>query len=87
MVVVWSFLAIIGILWIMCKFDAGSNPSKKSKNTKKSSLEKEMDFYGLDESERELVRKGEYDPSSFEEEDLGEEDYYYDYDEDDDIDD
>jgi hypothetical protein len=54
-----------------------------SKKRKRSNLEKEMDFYGLDESEREWVRKGDYDPSAFEEEDLGEEDYYYDDTEDD----
>ena len=54
-----------------------------SKKRKRSNLEKEMDFSGLDESERKWVRKGDYDPSSFEEEDLGEEDYYYDDTEDD----
>ena len=87
MSVFWSFVTIIGILWVMCKFGAGSNSSKKEKKGSKSSLEKEMDFYELDESEREWVRKGEFDPSSFEEEDLDEEDYYYDGSEDDDIDD
>jgi len=87
MEVFWSFITIIGILWIMSKFGAGSGPSNKGKKESKSSLEKEMDFYGLDESEREWVRKGEFDPSSFEEEDLDEEDYYYDDSEDDDIDD
>ena len=78
MEVFWSFLVVIGILWIMSKFGAAADSSKKEKKGPKSSLEKEMDFYELDESEREWVRKGEYDPSSFEEEELGEEDYYYD---------
>ena len=68
-------------------FGAIAASEAASKKHKRSNLEKEMDFYGLDESEREWVRKGEYDPSAFEEEDLGEEDYYYDYDDDEDIDD
>lgn len=41
-------------------------------------LEKEMDNYGLEEWQRDLVRKGEYDPWNFEEDgDLTEDDYYY----------
>ncbi len=64
-------------------FGAIAASEEASKKRKRDSLEKEMDFYGLDESERDWVRKGEYDPSSFEEEDLGEEDYYYDDTEDD----
>ena len=50
-------------------------------------LEKEMDAYGLDDEEKELVRKGEYDPWDFEypsdheDEDMDDDDYY----EDDDI--
>ena len=64
-------------------FGAIAESGNASKKRKRDSLEKEMDFYGLDESEREWVRKGDYDPSAFEEEDLGEEDYYYDDTEDD----
>jgi hypothetical protein len=64
-------------------FGAIAESENASKKRKRDSLEKEMDFYGLDESEREWVRKGDYDPSAFEEEDLGEEDYYYDDTEDD----
>ena len=63
-------------------FGAIAASEEASKKRKRSNLEKEMDFYGLDESEREWVRKGDYDPSAFEE-DLGEEDYYYDDTEDD----
>ena len=59
-------------------FGAIAASEEASKKRKRSNLEKEMDFYELDETEREWVRKGEYDPSSFEEEELGEEDYYYD---------
>ena len=62
---------------------AASEEASKKETYKEVHLEKEMDFYGLDESEREWVRKGDYDPSAFEEEDLGEEDYYYDDTEDD----
>lgn len=40
--------------------------------------EKEMDFYGLNEQEKEEVRKGHYDPWDFEEDELEESDYYYD---------
>lgn len=41
-------------------------------------LEKEMDNYALEEWQKDLVRKGEYDPWNFEEDgDLTEDDYYY----------
>ena len=39
--------------------------------------EDNLDLYGLDEEEKELVKKGEYDPHNFEEEDLDEDDYYF----------
>lgn len=48
-----------------------------SSSSKSSSLEKEIDNYGLEEWQKDLVRKGEYDPWNFEEEDLEEDDYYY----------
>jgi hypothetical protein len=44
-------------------------------------LEKEMDVYDLEDWEKEEVKKGEYDPWNFEEEDLEEDDYYYEDDE------
>ena len=43
-------------------------------------LEEEMDNYGLDDEEKELVRNGEYDPWDFEEpqdgDEINEDDYY-----------
>ena len=37
---------------------------------------------GLDEWQKNLVRKGDFEPFNFEEEDLDEDDYYYDDDDD-----
>lgn len=60
---------------------------KKEKN-RLDALGEEMDMYGLDEDEKELVRKGEYDPWDFDPDNPFEEDDYYnddmDYDDDDD---
>lgn len=67
---------IMGIIW-----DIISELSNEKNNKEKEDLEKEMDYYGLDEHERELVRKGDYEPYNFEddeEEELDEDDYYYD---------
>ena len=49
---------------------------KKSKNINKA-LEDEMDEYCLEDWQKDLVRKGEYNPWNFEEEDLEEGDYFY----------
>lgn len=55
----------------------------KNQNTQKDriydeKLEKEMDYYALEEWQKELVRKGQYDPWNFAEDgDLTEYDYYY----------
>ena len=50
-----------------------------SENNKKSKLEKEMDSNGLEDWQKDLVRKGEYEPHNFEESgDLDDDDYYYD---------
>lgn len=43
--------------------------------------EEEMDSYGLEEHEKELVRKGEYDPWNFETDGPFDEDDYYSEDE------
>ena len=53
---------------------------------KEDALEEEMDMYGLDDDEKEMVRNGEYDPWDFDTEGPFEEDDYYndDYDYDDD---
>ena len=53
-----------------------SEDSKKKK--KKNSLEDEMDVYGLNDDEKEIVRRGDADPWDFEEENLEEGDYYED---------
>lgn len=37
----------------------------------------ELDDYGLEDWQKDLVKKGDYDPWNFEEEDLEEDDYYY----------
>lgn len=47
-------------------------------NKKDKNLEREMDMYDLEDWQRDLVRKGEYDPWSFEEDgELEQDDYYY----------
>ena len=63
------------------------NEQLKEKD-RKNALEEEMNMYGLDDDEKELVRKGEYDPWDFDPDNLTDEDDYYkddlDYDDDDD---
>ena len=39
--------------------------------------DEELENYGLDEQQREEVKKGNYDPWNFEEEDLEDDHYYY----------
>ena len=56
--------------------DILSNDGKKDKNKK---LEEEMELHGLDEEEKELVRRGEQDIEDFDDEDdLEDGDYYKD---------
>ena len=43
---------------------------------KRKQLEQEMEDNNLEEWQKDLVRNGEYDSTSFEEEDLEEDDYY-----------
>lgn len=50
---------------------------RKKKSKEKDKLEKEMDLYNLEEFEREEVRRGYYSPENFEEEDLEDDDYYF----------
>ena len=52
-------------------------PKPKSKPQVKSALEQEMDDMNLEEYQKELVRSGEYDTWNFEEEELEEEDYFF----------
>ncbi len=64
----------------MCLFDLFSDDShNERKKGLDRRLEEEMDYYGLDEDEKELVRSGEYEPWDFDypgDSDLDEEDYY-----------
>lgn len=54
-----------------------SNDKKNSTNHS-TYTEEEMNLYLLDDSQKELVRNGEYELSSFEEDgELEEDDYYY----------
>ncbi len=59
-------------------FGLTEEPDKKKKRNSK--LEKEMDAYDLEEWQKNLVRKGEFDVTNFDddEDDLEEEDYYND---------
>lgn len=52
--------------------DAGEDEDNVSEYT-----DEELDNYGLEDWQKDLVKKGEYDPWNFEEEDLEEDDYYY----------
>ena len=53
--------------------------NKRQKNKEQDEkLEKEMDIYGLEDWQKEEVKNGNYDPWSFEEEDLEEDDYFHD---------
>lgn len=53
---------------------------EKEEEKKRIELEEEMDIYGLEDDEKELVRNGEWEPWQFETDpdDLEEEDYYHD---------
>lgn len=50
-------------------------------NRETTYTEKELDDWDLDKEQKQLVREGHYDPWNFEEENLEEEDYYYEEDE------
>lgn len=49
----------------------------EQQDNKAKYIEEELDSYGLEDWQKEEVRKGNYDPWNFEEEDLEEDDYYY----------
>ena len=67
----------MGLIWDIIKAVVISDSIDK-----KSKREKEMDKYGLEPWQKELVRKGQYEPWNFEESgELEEEDYYYEDDE------
>lgn len=67
------------------KLDANKeNTTAKKKRLEQEEYEKDLDIYGLEEEEKELVRQGLYEPWQFKKEgELQEEDYYYDVDKDD----
>ena len=50
------------------------NEQEKENNSEYA--DEEVDSYGLEDWQKEEVKKGNYDPWSFEEEDLEEDDYY-----------
>ena len=86
------FLSIIGLMIILAVAFSSSSSTTSTKpkvdvvNPKvdevNSKLEKEMNLYGLTQEEKEVVRNsnGMFEPYNFEEEDLEEDDYYYDED-------
>ncbi len=78
--------AIIGFIAFCIILGAFSGSSLTNNNIpldkKKKELEKEMTRNGLEEWQKNLVRKGDFEPFNFEEEDLDEDDYYYDDDDD-----
>ena len=53
----------MGLIWDFIKASAFSDSLN---DKKKDDLEKEMDLYGLEEVEREFVRRGDYEPYNFE---------------------
>ena len=59
----------MGLLWEIFK-------SLLNDNDKKKELEKDMNNHDLEKWQKDLVKKEEYDSSSFDEEDLEEDDYY-----------
>ena len=49
---------------------------EQQKESNSKYTEEELNNYGLEEWQKDLVRKGKYEPWDFEEEDLDEDDYY-----------
>lgn len=58
----------MGLIWELIKLASSHTSEKKSEK---------LDYYDLEPWEKELVKKGEYDPWSFDYEDFEEDDYYY----------
>lgn len=50
---------------------------EQDEERRKKELEKEMDTFGLEDWQKEEVKKGNYDSWNFDEEDPGEDDYYF----------
>lgn len=67
----------MGLIWELIKAASDTHDSNDAKE--KEELEKEKDFYNLEEWQKDLVRKGDYDPWNFEDdEDLEDDDYCHD---------
>lgn len=62
-------------------FDDLFGTNEKQDENNSNYTDEELDNYGLEEWQKELVKKGEYEPWNFDEENLEEEDYYYEDDE------
>ena len=83
--IIFRFIKKIGIsIYDKSKIkNINKNTNNKNNNDKKNSsnhstyTEEEMNLYLLDVSQKELVRNGKYELSSFEEYELEEDDYYY----------
>ncbi len=58
-------------------FDLFKNITKQDDEEKRKKLEQQMDDLNLEEWQKELVRKGEYEPEDFDEDDTSDEDNYY----------
>ena len=67
-----DYSSLVTTMLIMDSLNKENKPVNKSPYS-----EKEMDYYGLDEFEKDLVRKGQYAPWDFEHEDTVEGDYYH----------
>ncbi len=71
----------IGFIDLMAGFFSVNKVNKhlnKKEDDYNKKLEDEIDDYYLEDWQKDLVREGKYEPWNFEEENLEEEDYYYD---------
>lgn len=66
----------MGFIWNMIMSDV--NEDNTSNNNRNEELERKMEAAGLEEWQKEEVRKGNADPWDFEEENLEDGDYYED---------
>ena len=68
-----------GIVGALNSFNEAFGNNKTVAEKREENLEEEMEVYGLDEEEKELVRSGDWEPWQFDRDpdDLEEEDYYY----------
>ena len=62
-------------------FSFMNEQQNNNNNNNSEYTDEELDNYGLEDWQKEEVKKGNYDPWNFEEEELEEDDYYYDDDE------